>query len=175
MWLWSGRTICALAQTLHHYVCERGGTNGEKGKLKYLWFHLFSLLPSIFILCVFQLQRNICFCFISQALCLQDQLKKCNFKSQTKYLPSLPSIISVCQQKYTHKAIMFTYVHTASKPHCALQCGESFCIAGGNRRMGSERWETSQAYHFPFCASDSTLTEVREQISSSFSRFWNRL
>lgn len=91
-------------------------------------------------------------------------IKKCNFKSQTKYFPSLPPIISVCQQKCTHKPIMFTYVCTASKPHCALQRGESFCIAGGSRGMGSERWETSRAYHFPFCASDPTLTESESEF-----------
>ena len=134
--------------------------------------------PPVFTLCIFQLQRNEnIFIFVPflRALYLQDQLKQHNFKSQTKYFPSLPPIISVCQQKYTHKPIMFTYVHTASKPHCALQHGESFCIAGGSRRMGSERWETSRAYHFPFCASDPTLTEVREWVSSSLSRLWNRL
>lgn len=151
------------------------GSNGEKTKRKSPGCHLSPLLLSIFILCIFsgkEMKTSLFLFNFSETL---FTIQKCNFKSETKYFLSLSPIISVCQQKYTHKPIMFTYVHTASKPHCALQCGESFWIAEEGKEMGSERWETFRACHFPFCTSDLKLTEAREQVSSSFSKLWNRL
>lgn len=156
-------------------LCKGHGSNGRKGKLKHPGLHPFPSTPLDFHSVYFQLQGNgNIFIFVS-LLKYSINSSKCNFKSQTKHFLSLPHIISVCQQKYTHKPIMFTYVHTASKPHCTLRRGESFCKAGGRRGMGSERWETFRAYHFPFYASDPKPTEFRKQVSSSLSRFWNRL
>lgn len=134
-----------------------------------------SFLSSIFILCIFSCKEIKTVLFLLNFSGTLFTIQKCNFNSETKYFLFLSPIISVCQQKDAHKPIMFTYVHTASKPHCALQCGESFCIAEERKGMGSERWETFWAYNFPFCTSDLELTEAREQVSSSFSRLWNRL
>lgn len=132
------------------------------------------LLLSIFILCIFSCKEMKTFLFLFNFSGTLFTVQKCNFKSETKYFLSLSPIISVCQQKYTHKPIMFTYGHTVSKPHCALQCDESFCIAEERKEMGSERWETFWAYDFPFCTSDLKLTEAREQVSSSFSNLGTR-
>lgn len=166
---WKSNVCTSLASPLLH-KWKSMALMGRKGKWN---IHDFILIPLV-LFCVFSSCREMKTSLFLFNL-LSSLFTRSTEKNTTSNVRVLPLTILVCQQKCTHKSILLAHVHRASKPHCALQCGESFCLAGERQEMGFERWEISWAYNFSFCASDPTLTKVRKSVSSSFSRLWNRL